>query len=80
MHVPATFSGSIGLAISQALLLTGMVQYGLKQTTEAIQQMTSAERILQYGDIEQVHKLIKIHSSSMKRLQNFIEFLNYYNI
>ncbi|XP_063699793.1 ATP-binding cassette sub-family C member 4 [Culicoides brevitarsis] len=47
-----TFSGNVGLAISQALILTGMVQYGIRQTTESIQQMTCVERVLQYSNIE----------------------------
>lgn len=47
-----TFSGNVGLAISQALILTGMVQYGIRQTTESIQQMTCVERVLQYSSIE----------------------------
>lgn len=49
-----TFSGNVGLAISQALILTGMVQYGIRQSTETMQQMTSVERILQYTDLEPV--------------------------
>ncbi|GAB0088829.1 multidrug resistance-associated protein 4 [Sergentomyia squamirostris] len=46
-----TFSGNVGLAVSQALILTGMVQYGIRQTTESLQQMTSVERILHYTDL-----------------------------
>lgn len=49
------FSGNVGLAISQALILTGMVQYGVRQTTESIQQMTSVERVIQYTDLDQVN-------------------------
>lgn len=49
-----TFSGNVGLAISQSLILTGMVQFGVRQTTEAMQQMTSVERVLQYTDLEPV--------------------------
>uniref|UniRef100_A0A6B2EBG8 Putative multidrug resistance-associated protein/mitoxantrone resistance protein n=1 Tax=Phlebotomus kandelakii TaxID=1109342 RepID=A0A6B2EBG8_9DIPT len=46
-----TFSGNVGLAVSQALILTGMVQYGVRQTTESLQQMTSVERVLHYTDL-----------------------------
>lgn len=49
-----TFSGNVGLAISQALILTGMVQYGIRQATETMQHMTSVERILQYTNIDPV--------------------------
>ncbi|XP_046623147.1 ATP-binding cassette subfamily C member 4-like isoform X4 [Neodiprion virginianus] len=40
--------GSVGLAISQSLVMTGTVQYGIRQIAEAISLMTSVERVLQY--------------------------------
>lgn len=40
------------MAISQALILTGMVQYGIRQMSEVMQQMTSVERIVQYADLD----------------------------
>lgn len=46
-------SGDVGLALSQALMLTGMVQYGARQTAESMQLMTNVERVLQYTDINQ---------------------------
>ncbi|XP_065077152.1 ATP-binding cassette sub-family C member 4 [Ochlerotatus camptorhynchus] len=46
-----TYSANVGLAISQAMILTGMVQYGIRQTAESIQQMTSVERVIQYTEI-----------------------------
>lgn len=49
-----TFSGNVGLAISQALILTGMVQYGIRQATDTMQQMTSVERILEYTNLDPV--------------------------
>lgn len=39
------------MAISQALVLTGMVQYGVRMCCESIQYMTSVERVLQYIDV-----------------------------
>ncbi|KAH8311038.1 hypothetical protein KR044_004010 [Drosophila immigrans] len=48
-----TYSGNVGLAISQAMILTGMVQYGVRQVAESLQQMTSVERVLQYTELEQ---------------------------
>lgn len=45
--------GDVGLAISQTMMLTGMVQYGVRQTAESVQSMTNVERVLQYTDIDQ---------------------------
>ncbi|XP_011149209.1 multidrug resistance-associated protein 4-like [Harpegnathos saltator] len=44
-------SGDVGLAISQSLILTGGLQYGIKQLAETISLMTSVERILQYTNL-----------------------------
>ncbi|XP_015109439.1 multidrug resistance-associated protein 4 [Diachasma alloeum] len=48
-----TLSGSVGLAISQSLILTGMLQYGVRQSTEVQSQMTAVERVLEYSDLPQ---------------------------
>jgi len=48
-----TFAGNVGLAISQVLILCSMVQYGMRQTAEAVTQMTSVERIMQFTKLEQ---------------------------
>ncbi|XP_049950536.1 ATP-binding cassette sub-family C member 4-like isoform X1 [Schistocerca serialis cubense] len=48
----ASFGGSgVGLAISQSLTLTVMLQFGILQMTEVLSQMTSVERILEYTKI-----------------------------
>lgn len=49
-----------------------MVEYGIRQATETIQQMTSVEHILQYTDLESVKLLIKIKCSYV--------ILNFYSI
>lgn len=46
------YSGNVGLAISQSLILTGMLQYGMRQTAEVVNQMTSVERVLQYTKLD----------------------------
>lgn len=42
----------MGLVISQSLILTGMLQYGMRQTAEVASQMTSVERIMQYTKLD----------------------------
>lgn len=45
-------AGNVGLAVSQVLILCGMLQYGVRQTAETVAQMTSVERILQFTKLE----------------------------
>lgn len=46
-----TFGGNVGLAISQSLILNGMLQHGVRLTAEVVNQMTSAERVLEYTKV-----------------------------
>lgn len=49
----SAISGSlVGLALSQSLILTGMVQHGVRQFAEVVSQMTSVERIMEYIKID----------------------------
>lgn len=45
-------SGKVGLAITQALGMTGMVQWGMRQSAELENNMTSVERVVEYEGIE----------------------------
>ncbi|XP_026323582.1 multidrug resistance-associated protein 4-like isoform X1 [Hyposmocoma kahamanoa] len=74
------FSGNVGLAISQTLILTGMLQFGVRQTAEVISQMTSVERILQYTHIEREPQWDKGAKETPKDWpwQGTIEFRNCY--
>ncbi|XP_066999504.1 ATP-binding cassette sub-family C member 4 [Anabrus simplex] len=47
-----TFGANVGLAISQSLILTVMLQHGILQITEVVSQMTSVERVLEYTKID----------------------------
>ncbi|CAH1981029.1 unnamed protein product [Acanthoscelides obtectus] len=47
-----TLSGNVGLVISQCLILTGMLQFGVRQTAEVASNMVSVERVLQYTTLD----------------------------
>ncbi|XP_034938713.1 multidrug resistance-associated protein 4-like [Chelonus insularis] len=52
-HSEYTYAGSVGLALSQIFVLCGMLQYGIRTTAEAMTQMTSVERILEFTKLEE---------------------------
>lgn len=51
MKFSETFGGNIGLALTQAINLTGTFQWGMRQWSEMVNQMTSVERIQEYADL-----------------------------
>ncbi|ODN02112.1 Multidrug resistance-associated protein 4 [Orchesella cincta] len=42
----------VGLAVSSAMMLTGMLQWGVRQSAEVENQMVSVERVMEYTKIE----------------------------
>lgn len=53
IHPPPGVTGDkVGLAITQAMALTGMLQWGIRQSAEVANQLMSVERILEYRDLE----------------------------
>lgn len=48
----ANVGGQIGLAITQIFNLIGIIQWGMRQTAELENQMTSVERVAEYSNID----------------------------
>ena len=50
--VDSTLSGDIGVVLSSCLMLVGGLQFGMRQSAEMETWMTSVERIMEYGQLE----------------------------
>lgn len=51
MYVLLGQSGNVGLAILQCINMIGMCQWGMRQTAEIENQMTSVERVMEYANL-----------------------------
>ena len=51
--------GDVGLAISNCILLTGMLQWGVRQSAEVENLMTSVERVMEYTKLPQEDEATK---------------------
>ncbi|GBP41934.1 Probable multidrug resistance-associated protein lethal(2)03659 [Eumeta japonica] len=49
--------GNVGLAVSQSLALTMMLQFGARTTADVIGQMTAVERVVEYSRLEEEENL-----------------------
>ena len=51
--MPSDFlGGDVGVAINACLYLTGALQYGMRQSAEVENMMTSVERVMEYGELK----------------------------
>ncbi|CAG9809558.1 unnamed protein product [Chironomus riparius] len=50
---------SVGLAITQSMTLTSMLQWGIRQSAEVMNQMMAVERVLEYQGLEPEQKEVK---------------------
>ncbi|XP_017887469.1 multidrug resistance-associated protein 4-like isoform X2 [Ceratina calcarata] len=76
-----TTGGNVGLAITQSIGLTGMFQWGMRQSTELENQMTSVERVLEYTNVESEPPLESAPDKKPKETwpeESKIEFKNMY--
>lgn len=46
--LPAFSGGEVGLAITQVMAMTGIIQWGMRQSAEVANQMMAVERVLEY--------------------------------
>ena len=62
--------GDVGVAISSCIFLTGALQFGMRQSAEAENLMTSVERVMEYGDLPSEADLTNSESSNSPPFDN----------
>lgn len=67
---------SVGLAITQSISLTMMLQWGIRQSAEVSNQMMAVERVLEYRDLDPEQKEIKKIADKSWPSEGKIQFRN----
>lgn len=49
--------GEVGLAVTQIMAVTGLVQWGMRQSAEISNQLVSVERVMEYIELESEENL-----------------------
>ncbi|XP_026322609.1 probable multidrug resistance-associated protein lethal(2)03659 isoform X1 [Hyposmocoma kahamanoa] len=73
LFADGTMGGNVGLAITQVIGLVGMCQYGMRQTAEVENQMTSVERILEYTNLP-AEKPVDVNELALKQNHPNVDF------
>lgn len=50
--MPGISADKVGLAITQSMTMTGLLQWGIRHSVEVTNQLVSVERILEYSELE----------------------------
>lgn len=67
----------VGLAITQAMTMTGLLQWGIRHSVEVTNQMMSVERTLEYSDLEsEIQPREPVEVNAAWPVEGHIEFKN----
>lgn len=70
MILDSSLSGDVGVVLTSCMMLTGALQYGMRQSAEMENMMTSVERILDYGNLKSEANLETENQSEIKDWPN----------
>ena len=60
---PDVMGGDVGVAITSCIFLTGALQFGMRQSAEAENLMTSVERVMEYGELDSEAELTSLEEA-----------------